>query len=100
MTIPARAYFEGQTFDPDLDGDRLLTQMQRVVRAVAGGRWWTLAALAATVGGTEAAVSARLRDMRKPRFGRHRVDRRRVSGGLWEYRVLPPLPAGQMDMFT
>jgi hypothetical protein len=79
--------FDGATFDPARDGPRLAGQLARVYAAVKGGRWWTLADLAAAAGGSEAGVSARLRDLRKPKFGGHRVERRRVGGGLWEYRV-------------
>jgi len=29
----------------------------------------------------------RLRDLRKPRYGSHPVERRRVSAGVFQYRV-------------
>ena len=37
-------------------------------------------------GDPEASVSARLRDLRKKRFGSHIITRRYVSDGLWQYR--------------
>jgi hypothetical protein len=37
----------------------------------------------------------RLRDLRKGKFGAYRVLRQNRGGGLWVYRVLPPLPSGQ-----
>jgi hypothetical protein len=52
------------------------------------GRWWTLSELAERCGGTEAAISARIRDLRKAKFGGGVVERERVSGGLWRYRVV------------
>lgn len=81
--------FGGATYDPVLDRERLTTQLQRVQRLMADGCWRTLHEIQEAVGGTEASISARLRDCRKsPWF--LRVDRRRVAdGGLWEYRVLP-----------
>jgi len=36
----------------------------------------------------EASVSARLRDLRKEKFGGHVVERRAVKRGLFEYRVI------------
>lgn len=81
--------FDGRTMDEDPDAPRRLSgQMLRVVQAMADGRWRTLAELTAIVKpATEASVSARLRDLRKPKFGAHQVDRRLVEPGLYEYRV-------------
>jgi hypothetical protein len=50
-------------------------------------QWHTLADLA-TTGDPEASVSARLRDLRKPKFGGFHIERRYVSAGLWAYRLL------------
>jgi hypothetical protein len=80
---------DGETYDPEQDGERLRGQLQRVFNQMSDGAWWTLEHLTLLVGGTEAAVSARIRDLRKPKFGGYRVDRRRVQGanGIWEYRL-------------
>lgn len=81
--------FDGGTISEDPDAPvRLTGQMLRVVRAVANGEWWTLHDLAVAAEGTEAAVSARLRDLRKPRMGSNTVERRLVRPGLFEYRVI------------
>jgi biotin operon repressor len=81
--------FDGPTYNPLLDRDRLTSQLGRVFSLMADGAWRSLAQIQARVGGSEAAVSARLRDLRKPRFGGHTVERRRAFiGGLWEYRLL------------
>jgi hypothetical protein len=80
--------FDGATYSPECDMERLASQLERVKRFMADGRWRTLGEIAARVRGSEAGVSARLRDMRKPRFGGYSVERRRVDGGLWQYRVL------------
>ena len=79
---------DGSTFDANLDGARLTGQHAKVKGLMADGRWRTLARIAEVVGGSEAGVSARLRDLRKSKFGGHTVDRRRLSGGLYEYRVI------------
>jgi hypothetical protein len=84
---------QGALFDgPDLqraDEVRLTGQLLRVRGAMEGGVWRTLTELADLTGrSSEAGVSARLRDLRKSRFGGHTVERRRRTQGLWEYRVL------------
>jgi hypothetical protein len=99
MDLPPRVKFDGKTYDPALDHDRLRTQLGRVYALMIDGRWRTLYEIAGRIRhGSEAAVSARLRDLRKPRFGSYRVLRRRCdpdrtysAQGTWEYRVLKPL---------
>ena len=79
---------DGVTYDPVEDGERLGTQMRRVFRALRAGGWWTLHQLRERCGGSEAGISARIRDLRKLKFGSHVVDRRRCKGGLWKYRLI------------
>lgn len=85
----ATVFFDGRTYDPPLDKARLKTMLDRVRALTADGTPRTLSEITAAVGGSEAGVSARLRDLRKPRFGAHAVYRRRRAGhnGLWEYWV-------------
>ena len=80
--------FGGETYDPALDGDRLRAQLARVKRLMRDGHWRTLADIAVVARGSEAGVSARLRDLRKQKFGGHTVERRRLFGGLHEYRLI------------
>jgi hypothetical protein len=51
--------------------------------------WHTLSGISRATAHPEASVSARLRDFRKERFGSHIVERERVIGGLWRYRLVP-----------
>jgi len=81
------AQFDGETFDPVLDGARLSSQLQRVKALMSDGRWHSLRYISDTVGGSEASVSARIRDCRKLKFGGHTVDRMRMKEGLWVYRL-------------
>ena len=80
--------FDGETFDPAKDGVRLNRQL-RVVRdwMLERSSWYSLAEISRGTGEPEASVSARLRDLRKQRFGAYQVDRRRRTEGQWEYRV-------------
>lgn len=80
--------FDGKTFDSAQDGARLGRQLLDVLDVMRDGRWHTLREVADAVGAPEGSVSARLRDLRKARFGGHDVVKRRVDGGLWEYRMV------------
>ena len=86
--------FDGATYDPDFDHARLTSQLDRVRTLMQDGQWRTLREIADKVGDPEASVSARLRDLRKEKFGAWRVERRRRGAperGLHEYRLLPPV---------
>jgi hypothetical protein len=86
--------FDGATYEPALDQERLSSQLRRVKILMNDGKWRTLSAIARCVGGSEAGVSARLRDFRKDRFGALTVERRRIAGGLYEYRLIQPMMGG------
>ncbi len=81
-------FFDGDTYEPAKDLTRLKGQLGRVFNLMSDGQWRTLKSIAFKVKGSEASVSARLRDFRKPRFGAYTVERERVdSTGLFIYRL-------------
>lgn len=97
--------FDGITYDPALDRERLAPQLRAVFDVLAAdpGRWWVLEAIAnecrfALDGRRPSmpSVSARIRDLRKPRNGGWQVERRRHPdhAGLWQYRL------GQRGFYT
>lgn len=85
---PAEA-FDGETYEPAEDHARLKGQLWRVFQLMSDGKWRTLAEISEDAGGTEASVSARLRDLRKEKYGSREIERERVSGGLFRYRLVP-----------
>ena len=85
----------GPNYDEQRDGTRVRNQMKAVLTLMQDERWRTLSAIARTLHYPEASVSAQLRHLRKPRFGGYRVEKRNKGGGVWEYRVLPPLESNQ-----
>ena len=87
---------DGSTYQHARDGKRLHCQHHRVLAALRGGRWWTLRELHEQTGDPEASISARLRDLRKPRFGSHCIQREYVERGLFRYR----LAVGQMELLS
>ncbi len=94
--------FDGKTFVDAIDAKRLMRQFDRVRNVLADGDWLTLGeirercraicrALGIEANDSEAAISARLRDLRKDKFGgtQDSVESRRrgdAKRGLWEYR--------------
>ena len=85
--IAPTAAFGGITYAPALDHARLTGQLLRVFELMKDGQWRTLAEIAAAVDASEAAVSARLRDLRKEKYGAREISRERIEGGLWKYRM-------------
>lgn len=91
----ADAQPEGGTYEPSLDRSRLGAQAQRVLDLMADGRWRSLQEIALATSDPQASVSARLRDLRKPAFGGHTIDRRHRGDpklGIYEYRLEPRQP--------
>lgn len=87
------------------DAARLTSQLHAVRSVMSDGRYRTLeeiARLVAQITGkraTEPSVSARLRDLRKDKFGSLLVERRLVSPGLFEYRVIQAAAQEDVEKF-
>jgi len=81
-------HFDGSTYNHARDGARLGDQMLSVFQIMRDGEYRTLGQIAASTYSPESSVSARLRDLRKPRFGGHTVNRRYVGNGLYQYQLL------------
>lgn len=82
--------FDGETYDPMLDRDRLAKQLGRVFDALRAHQWLTLRELSGITRDPESSISARIRDLRKERFGGHTILRRRrdvPARGIFEYRL-------------
>lgn len=82
--------FDGATYDAEADEARLTGLLERVFDCMKDRKWRTLAEIKKVTGGTEASVSARLRDLRKARCGSRKVNRRRRGdgkAGIFEYQL-------------
>lgn len=84
--------FDGDTYKRSRDKDRLTHQLLAVKRLMADANWRSLSLISHITGHPESSVSARLRDLRKEKFGGYLVERRHVADGLWEYRVMQRVP--------
>lgn len=83
--------FDGHTYEQAADQTRLTKQIARVFFALSSGRWMTLCELVEATGDPAASISAQLRNLRKPRFGAHTIERRARgdrSQGLFEYYLV------------
>lgn len=88
---PTLPDFDGETYAPAFDYERLGKQARRVWDVIGTGGWLTLSEISGYTGDPEASVSARLRDFRKEKFGSMTIEHRRrgdPSAGVWEYRYL------------
>lgn len=95
---------DGATFDPSLDACRLNNQLGKVFEVMRCGKWKTLQEVREETGEHfDSAISARIRDLRKPKFGGYRVEARRRPGaslGLWEYRLAVKRTPQQLDLLN
>ncbi len=88
--VQASIRFDGPTYEPSEDRERLKIQLEKVKALMLDGRARTLDEIREATGiKSDASVSARLRDLRKPRFGALTVISKRIAGGLYSYRVVP-----------
>jgi hypothetical protein len=79
---------DGATFEPKRDTIRLNEQCQDVYNFMADNCWHTLREISERVRHPEASCSARLRDLRKPKFGGFTIEKRYIENGLWQYRMV------------
>jgi len=84
-----KGHFDGTTYDPAKDKGRLTGQIKRVFACMQDGMFRTLRDIEDKTGDPQASISAQLRNLRKPRFGAHVVEKRRRNGvgGQYEYRL-------------
>ena len=90
-------HFDGLTYEPEKDHGRMAEQMAKVFEIMADGEWHTLDEIAKKVFIKEQSASARIRDLRKERFGGYLVDREPTDiRGIFRYRLRIPKPSTQL----
>lgn len=88
MNLQGELRFDGATYDHSRDSSRLGDQMLSVFELMKDGKLRTLREIASATNSPESSVSARLRDLRKPRFGGHTVNREYLERGLFQYQLV------------
>lgn len=79
--------FDGDDYVHARDSKRLTGQLKDIFTFMMDGRWHTLTEISKATDAPEASVSAQLRNLRKPRFGGHVIERRSNGNGLYEYKL-------------
>ena len=81
--------FDGYTLNEDPDAPRRLGRQLALIRArMRDGEWHSLDELADWACCKEQSASARVRDLRKPKFGGHEIERRLRWPGHYEYQMV------------
>lgn len=80
--------FDGPDYEPERDTPRLTAQLLRIFDLMKDGAWRTLAQIETATGDPQASISAQLRHLRKPRFGRHTINKDYVGDGLYLYQLV------------
>lgn len=85
------ATFNGPSYDPEFDDERLRKQIKRVFDCMKDGKFRTVRQISAITKDPENSIQAQLRHLRKARFGGYTVNKQ-IKGerkdGLWEYQLL------------
>jgi hypothetical protein len=89
--MPQQSLHFGPEITPS-DEIRLCTQQEAIRRVMGTGEWFTFKQLQRSLGGmgivaSEAGISARIRALRTPEQGSHKIEKRRKTPGIWEYRL-------------
>ena len=82
-----QADYDGATYDAAQDKARLTRQLQQVFTLIQDGHWRTPEDFEAQLGARWASINARLRDLRKAKFGGFLIARRRIGPGLFQYAL-------------
>lgn len=85
---PKETAFGGATYEAEFDHTRLTQQLKDVFDLMKDGRWRTLPEIADNIKHPTQSISARLRDLRKDKYGAHTVERERHGNGLFQYRLI------------
>jgi predicted transcriptional regulator len=83
--------FNGADYVHHLDFNRLNTQMGRIFELMKDSQFRTLSEIEALTGYPQASISAQLRNLKKQKFGGHRLYKRRKGNlniGLYEYQLI------------
>ena len=80
--------FDGSNICDPRDRPRLSGQLRRIFVYMKDGNWYTLRSVAEGTKAPESSVSAQIRNLRKKRFGKHKVDKKYLGNGLYHYRLI------------
>ena len=84
--------FSGAVYDEQKDGQRLKHQINVIFDLMKDCKFRTLREIEDLTDFPQSSISAQLRNLKKPAFGSHALNKRRRDGrGTWEYQIIPKL---------
>lgn len=86
--IPETARFDGADCQAKRDNARLTSQIQKIFELMKDGKWRTFDEIHKATKAPHNSISAQLRNLRKPRFGEHKVESDYIGNGLYKYRLI------------
>lgn len=89
-------HFDGPSYRPERDLNRLTTQLCRVYDCISDGKWRSLDDIARATSDPHASISAQLRNLRKERFGGHTVEKKHITRGHFLYRLVTNSDSGEI----
>lgn len=88
------SHFDGETYEPSTDKARLTGQLKAVYNVMSDGEWRSLIQISQLAGMKlnkyvpDSSASARLRDLRKDKFGGYEIERKSMGNGIFHYRMV------------
>lgn len=88
------SHFDGETYEPSRDKARLTGQLKAVYNVMSDGEWRSLIQISQLAGiklnkyVPDSSASARLRDLRKDKFGGYEIERKSMGNGIFHYRMV------------
>ncbi len=73
--------FAGADYQPGRDRERLTKQVWRVLAVLEDRQWYSVQEISRLAECPENSAQAQVRNLRKPQFGGHKIERRRGPGG-------------------
>jgi len=63
-------------------------QLDRVQKILSDGRFHTLASIQSQTGDVQQSIASRIRDLRTEEFGGYTIKKKKVTDGVWAYRMV------------
>lgn len=79
--------FDGSDYNHKRDFKRLNNQLSDIFNLMSDGKWRSLRDIELLLKWPQASISAQLRNLRKERFGAHKINKRYISEGLYQYQL-------------
>ena len=82
--------FDGAVYNSTRDRERLTGQLHSIFMLMSDGNYRTVNEIHEQLGYPHASISAQLRNLKKPKFGGHGLEKKRVfeDSALWTFKII------------